>query len=205
MSRTLDAVAAAYQVFRPKYVRFSQSEHLTSRPGEWARVSLQNQQLAAPLHVIARGDAVPNVERVSLEPARAADVYDRYAQEYESLLSSWPALRDVAPPESRDTLEEAEGAGLLFMIMVDRHWAGVYALQRSEQEPGNYDVVDILIFPAERRRGFAAAAHVAACRRLAPGPRGLLSGTIAGINAPSRRTALRAGRRILKGTYRYSP
>lgn len=205
MSATLEAVADAYRVFRPGFVRFEVSAHEPVQPDGWERVTLQSQEFTAPLAVVAEGTQVAGVERVTLEPARVADLYDCYHEEYEQLLAGWPELRDVASPESRDTLEEAESAGLCFSILVEGEAAGVYALMESQYGPGHYEVAEIHLFRAHRGRGLAPAAHVAAARRLLQSSRGLLTGTIGAVNAPSRRTALRVGRRCLKGTYRYHP
>jgi hypothetical protein len=205
MKRTLDAVCEAYHVFEPRHVRFTLSTHLPAQPADWPGVSCDRQQLVAPLRVVAQGTGVPHLARVAVVPAAVSALYERYSDEYARLHQRWPAIKSVADTESRETLSAAEALGLLFEIRVDDELAGVYALQASALGLPHYEVLEILLYDGQRGRGLAPAAHVAACRHMVPRSNGLLVGSIGAINQPSRRTAERAGRRVLKCSYMYDP
>lgn len=205
MARALDAVCEAYRVFEPRHARFALSAHLPAQPADWPGVSPDRQQLVAPLRVIAQGSGVPHLERVAVVPASVSERYERYSDEYARLHQRWPAIRGAADPESRETLSEAEALGLLFEIRVDDELAGIYALQASAFGLPHYEVLEILLYEGQRGRGLAPAAHVAACRHMTTRSSGLLMGSIGAINEPSRRTAERAGRRMLKCNYLYEP
>lgn len=204
-ARTLDAVHRTYRVFQPQQVRFTLSTHLPAQPDDWPRVSRDRLQLVAPIALIAQGKGVPHLERVSLVHATVSDLYPRYSDEYARLHQRWPAVKDVADAESRETLSAAADRGLLFTIHVDGALAGVYALQQSALGAPHHEVLEILLYESHRGQGLAPAAHVAACRHMAPRSSGLLVGSIGAINQPSRRTAERAGRRMIKCGYWYEP
>jgi hypothetical protein len=201
----LSAVLLAYRAFSPGYVTFFQpgSEPASGCGRELPDCTLQDRLVAAPVQAVAQS-SVAHQEQVALEPARARALYERYLGEYAALHASSPALRDATRAESLEALEDAEREGLLFEILVAGEAAGVYALEASSRAGlGGYQVQEILLYQPFRRRGLAPAIHVAACRRLPVEPECLIWGVIGAANASSLHTALRAGRRVVGGTYRY--
>lgn len=207
LTGVLGALLGAYRAFAPQYVTLFWAE-AAAAPGsllELPGFTLQDRLVAAPVQQVAQA-SVPDQQRVELLPARAGDIYARYAAEYAALHAGSPELRDVTRAESMESLEDAECEGLLFQIFVAGEAAGVYALEASSRAGlGGYQVQEILLYQPFRGRGLAPAVHVAACRSVQVAPECLLWGVIGAANSSSLRTALRAGRRVVGGTYRYCP
>jgi hypothetical protein len=200
IGRIVAASAKEFSPFRPQRVRFHRSSHLAPQ----ASLLLPDRvYVAAPLTRIAGRPAPPSADRIRLASGRIATRYDQYASSYAELLDQEPHLRGVVKAESAETLQECEEAGLLFEIMVDDRWAGIFAAKRrAEHGLTGYCVTELLLTTMFRHRGLGPAVAWTAARAL-PRDAGhpLLYGTIGSTNVSSRRTASKIGRVEVSGDY----
>jgi GNAT superfamily N-acetyltransferase len=141
--------------------------------------------------------------RVGLVRATTLTFYPRYADLYTQLHAESPELQAVAGPESEEDMQGYLEAGQLFEIFVDGAWAGVTAVFRGVNTGlSGFCMAEIALSGAYRGQGLGSAVQLQLVSQLIEGGAhsgDLLFGTIGVVNAPARRTALRAGRADLGG------
>jgi hypothetical protein len=98
--------------------------------------------------------------------------------------------------EPQRTLAQCLEQGLLYEVLVDGAWSGLIAA-RADLVAGvrGLQVVEIVLTCAARGQGLGPAVHQRFARAVAAiDPTTVILGTISAKNAPSLRTALKAGR-----------
>ena len=188
-----EGMARAFAEFRPCAVYFFHPAHLPMRaPAARVRMHL----LAAPADSMAARPDAPGLDRVELRRAAGLAFYPDYEAAYAQMLEERPHLSGVIEAESRETLGECLEQGFLFEVLVDGAWSGLIAARRDlVAGVRGLQVVEIVLTRAARGQGLGLAVHQRFARAVAAiDPATVLLGTISAKNAPSLRTALRAGR-----------
>jgi L-amino acid N-acyltransferase YncA len=187
------AINGAFAQFRPRAVYFFHPAHLPLRAPE-ARVDTY--LVAAPAGGMAGRPDAPGLDRVELRRATGLAFYPEYEAAYEQMLAERPYLRDEIEVESRDDLAECLEEGLLFEVLVDGVWGGLIAAERDLVAGLRGLVIEeIVLARAARGQGLGPAVHQRFARAMAANdPATVILGTIAAKNAPSLRTAGKAGR-----------
>jgi hypothetical protein len=188
-----EGIAGAFAEFRPRAAYVFHPAHLPMRaPAARVRTHL----LAAPAHSMAARSVAPGFDRVQLRLAAGLAFYPDYEAAYAQMLEERPHLSGVIEVEPRETLGECLEQGLLFEVLVDGAWSGIVAA-RADLVAGvrGLQVVEIVLTRAARGQGLGPAVHQRlACAVAAIDPATVMLGTISAKNAPSLRTALKAGR-----------
>jgi len=199
--------ANAFAVFAPPRVRLFRWED-SARPGGWGARDLRI--VAAPIAAVAATPSVERAQEDALEvvPTDAVAWYDDYLEAYADVRARRPEIRDVAAPESRESLESCRDEGMLFELRVDGTWAGVAAVRAASMRGlGGALVVEVLLRTEARGRRLGGVIHRRVAEHLlAHPPAGMpevaepcLFGTIGASNVASLRAATAAGRRDLGG------
>jgi hypothetical protein len=188
-----NVIAEAFAEFRPRAVYFFHPAHLPVRAPE-ARVDTH--LVAAPVGGMAGRPDAPGLSRVELRRATSLAFYPEYEAAYEQMLNERPYLRGEINAEARDEFVECLDEGLLFEVLVDGTWSGVMAARRDlVAGVRGLQVVEIVLTRAARGKGLGPAVHQRFARAMAAiDPATVILGTISAKNAPSLRTALKAGR-----------
>ncbi len=192
-----DRVAQEFACFRPQRVSVPQASHL---PYQFVDCEQDMRLLAAPLAVIRATDI--EVDRLHIRQATDLSWYDTYALEYEEMRRARPNVRDVAHPESRESLQELLDLDGVFEVMIDDEWAGIYAVRPTMYAGMDGLLVhEILLAAAARGQGLGPAIHVLHARRSTRPDSECVMGTIGAVNGASLRAAKHAGRVDLGGNY----
>jgi hypothetical protein len=185
-------IAHAFAEHRPRAVGIFHPAHLPLR----APTRPDTHLVAAPAgHMAARPDA-RGLDRVTLRRAETLAFYPDYEATYAQVLDERPVLRGEIAAESMETLAECLEQGLVYEVLVDGGWSGLFAA-RTDLVAGvrGLQVVEIVLTRAARGQGLGAAVHQRFARATAAiEPATIILGTISARNAPSLRTALNAGR-----------
>ena len=189
----IEAIARHFAVFAPVGVRFYHPAHVPMvLPG--ARVD--QHFVAAPVRDMLAYQQAPGFSRVTLTAASDLKFYPRYVDTYEQVFAVRPELRGEVNIETQDSLGACLAEKLLFEIAVDGAWAGIVAARR--QMLAGLDsifMVEILLDQRARGHGLGLAVHQHFAREVALiDPDAVVSGTIAPVNVPSLKTALKTGR-----------
>jgi hypothetical protein len=188
-----EGIGRAFAGLRPRAVYFYHPAHLPLRaPAARVRMHL----LAAPADSMAARPEAPGFDRVELRRAGALAFYPEYEAAYAQMLQERPHLSGVIEVESRETLGDCLEQGLLFEVLVDGAWSGIVAARRDlVAGVRGLQVVEIVLTRAARGQGLGPAVHRRLARSVAAiDPAMVMLGTISAKNAPSLRTALKAGR-----------
>jgi hypothetical protein len=188
-----EGMARAFAEFRPRAVRFFHPSHV---PLKAPTARGDTHLLAARALTMAERPEAAALDRVELRRAASLDFYPRYAAAYEQVLDERPYLQGEVSSESRASLAGCLEEGLLFEVLVDGAWSGIIAA-RGDMIAGmrGVHVVEIVLIKAARGQKLGPAVHQRFARSVAANdPAAIIMGTIAAENAPSLRTALRAGR-----------
>lgn len=133
---------------------------------------------------------------VELEDAQPRSAFDFLTAQYEAFASRDPKLSARVFASGLDDLQACSENGRLAWWLVDGQRAGLIAVCRDASLGfDGYLMIEEVVDPDFAGRGSAAAAQRAmATWCVERDPDSVLFGTIDGLNTPSRRTALRAGR-----------
>lgn len=189
----LERLAASFAGFAPRTIRFFHPAHASLR---LPRTRIDQHFLAAPAREMADRRPAAGLSRVKLSSATSLAFYADYVEAYEQMYSLRPHLRNEVRIESQDSLGDCLAEGLLFEISVDGVWAGIVAARRETLAclDATY-MIEILLDRTARGQGLGPAVHQRlAIHVAATDPSAVISGTIAPVNVPSLKTALRAGR-----------
>jgi hypothetical protein len=187
-----EGIARAFAEFRPRAVNIFHPTHLPLRAPARLRMHL----VAAPARHMAAQPEAHGLDRVELRRAESLAFYPDYQAAYAEMLDERPLLRGEIATESRETLAECLEQGLLHEVLVDGAWSGLIAA-RADLVAGvrGLQVVEIVLTRAARGQGLGSAVHQRFARVVAAiDPVTVILGTISAKNAPSLRTALKAGR-----------
>jgi L-amino acid N-acyltransferase YncA len=187
-----DGMARAFAEFRPRAIQIFHPAHLPLRA---PAARIDKHLVAAPAGSLAARANAPGLARVALRPASGLDFYSRYEAAYAQMLDERPGLKDEIGAESRESLGECLEQGLLYEVLIEGVWSGLIAA-RHDLVAGvrGLQVVEIVLTRAARGQGLGPAVHQHFARAAANDPATIIMGTISAKNAPSLRTALRAGR-----------
>jgi RimJ/RimL family protein N-acetyltransferase len=192
------AALEACSVFAPHAIRVRQAAERTLDPSGWRAEADQHFLVGRLDELAARLPAVGEVTPadLALEPVSPEDAAAFTSQAYAAWSETAPELGAKVRPSDLDELRDCHDTGLLVWIVEAGQRAGVIGFARSEDaELVGYLVEEEVIALPFRGRRLASAAQALAIRALAARePSALLFGTIDAANAPSLRTAERAGR-----------
>jgi hypothetical protein len=183
-----DVVRSEWSAFAPQFVRLHALPGRVTGPG----VVLDTNTYAARYRDMAGVDRGVALEAFTDADEAIAIVTDRYAE----LAIDAPELRRNVAPATADELRCWHETGQIRAIRVANETVGVLAVAPGaitwiEGDEINEEVVQT----AHSGAGYAAAAQAAWAQSVAADPNRLLIGTIDRLNASSRRTAERVGRR----------
>lgn len=192
---SLADVPALLTVAREEFAEFAPGylNLWTADPaGTWPGTRADSRLLAAPLAEL-RTRPVPG--SLTVHPATDLDFYPRYIDIQERQFRADPVHRLHTRSETRETFDALRAAGTLFEVRLDGRWAGVLA---GQPDIGHglrgAVVIELLLDPAVRGRGYGPALSVLLARALPLPDDQLLFGTIHADNLPAYRAATRAGR-----------
>ncbi len=135
-----------------------------------------------------------------LEPAQPCDARGFVDRCYAALAESSPELSTRVPRASDDELEECALSGQLVWMVDGAQRVGLLGVCPSVSGGVSGSlIVEECVAPDFQGRGFATRAQRALAAMLAPDE--VVFGTIDAANAASRRSAERAGRRIVSSTW----
>jgi GNAT superfamily N-acetyltransferase len=196
-SRRLDAVdmlllnrriAAEFAPFAPGYVAIWDSAADGAWPG--GRSDLRN--LAGCIGDLRRNE-VP--AELTARTAHTLDFYRRYAEIYAGQVAADPAHALHTRLETSDDLDELREAGTLFEVLADGAWAGLIAAEPATSHGlRGFTVVELLLDPAFRGRGFGRHLSTLLAQGLDAPDTAFLLGTIHVDNTPAYRSAIASGR-----------
>ena len=188
-----EVVSRAFETFRPRALHFFHPAHLPLRA---PAARIDKHLLAAPARSMAERPDAAGLGRVALRRGAGLDFYPRYEVAYERMLDARPHLKGEVRVESRESLAECLGQGLLCEAFVDGAWSGLIAARRdSIAGVRGLQVAEIVLVESARGQGLGPAVHQRFARLVAEAdPAAIVMGTISARNLPSLRTALRAGR-----------
>jgi GNAT superfamily N-acetyltransferase len=196
-SRRLDSVdalllrgriKAEFAPFQPGYVTIWDSAAAGAWPG--SRSDLRN--LAGRLGDLRRNQVPDELEA---RTAHTLDFYRRYAEIHAGHVAADPAHALHARLEASDDLDELREAGTLFEVFADNSWAGVIAAEPAVSHGlRGYTVVELLLDPAFRGRGYGRHLGTLLARHLDARDEEFLLGTIHVDNASAYRSAIASGR-----------
>lgn len=141
---------------------------------------------------------------LSLEAAQPGDARVFIDRCYTALAGSSSKLSTRVPPASDDELEECASSGQLAWMVDGGERVGLLGVcpSMSGGVAGSL-IVEECVAPEFRGRGFAARAQRALAAKLASDE--VVFGTVDSANTASRRSAERAGRRVISSTWFASP
>ncbi len=188
-----EGIARAFEEFRPRALHFFHASHL---PLQAPAARTDTHLIAAPARIVAERADAPGLDRIELRRPTSLDFYSRYEAAYEQMLDARPFLRGEIGAEARETLAQCLEQGLLCEVLVDGAWSGLIAARRDRLAGvRGLQVVEIVLTQGARGHRLGPAVHQRFARSVAEAdPAAILMGTISPKNAPSLRTALRAGR-----------
>jgi len=184
----VEAARDGFTEFTPGYLNL-----WTADPaGTWAGTRADSRLLAAPLRQL-RARPVPG--SVTVRPAPDLSFYASYVDIQEQQFRADPVHRLHTRVETEQTLDELRAAGTLLEVRVDGRWAGVLAGEPAVSHGlRGAVVIELLLDPAVRGRGYGAHLNVLLARALPLPDDQLLFGTIHADNLPAYRAATGAGR-----------
>lgn len=187
---------ASFAAFRPGFVIVWSA----AAPAEWPGTRPEMRQVVGKLHDLRQRPTPPEL---STTPRRDTAFYDRYQQIHEQHVAEHPAHARHARLETRADLAELADQGLLHDVLVDEEWAGIVAAEPgSKHGVRGATVVELLLDPLRRRRGYGRHLSVLLARALPLPDHQCLLGTIHADNTPAYRAALAAGRVDVGGEIR---
>jgi L-amino acid N-acyltransferase YncA len=198
-------VAATYDVFRPRCVRFDVPDPdamVAALPGGVRETSAEVDQyvVAGLVTSLRERPTGPSYDRVALRGGEAGALAARAAAIYTELHDVDPRTRLWAGPEGAESLAACAAEGLLFEVLVDGEPAGIVAALREDAHGlRGYVVQELCLDAAHRGRGLAAPVLQHLVRALPAGDGATLWGTIHPDNTASLRNALGIGRRKIGG------
>lgn len=118
-------------------------------------------------------------------------------------VSSDPLCAELTLPEEPASLLTCAQKNAFFRVFIDEQLAGFIAARPEHYRAWTgWNIVEELLHPTFRRKGYAAAMQQAFIKKLAPALGTAVFGTINARNTPSLKTALRVGRQVAKcGTF----
>jgi hypothetical protein len=188
-------LSSQFDVFQPRWFQVMVSPTLATQE----MFTVDRYVVAGKVGHVFTSTSQRAAHRVDLFPVTEIN-YRRYAKLYSELESELPEIAHEVRVESEESLEECRKEGLLFDIIVNGEWAGTMAA-RSEPLLGipGVIIVEEILATSWRRKGLGPVLQHCLAEKIIQknGENKLLHGTIAGINLPSLRTALRCGREIV--------
>lgn len=188
--------AAALQVFgsfSPRYLRLWSAAPTDA----YAGTARDKRFLAAPLDELANhAGTSASAAELSLAPTPDLSQWDAAVAAYAAVDADHPGHREQAGIQGKDDLAESVDAGTLFDVLVDGEWAGwVGATTDTSSSLGlaAYEVLEIILAPGFRGRGYGAHLTTLLAGRLPQRDR-VLIGTIHADNRGAMEAAARAGR-----------
>lgn len=140
----------------------------------------------------------PELPGLVLQRAEDLDFHGDFLDAFNRWRAAAGPLGPEVHPASPEDLQPCVDAGAVICAS-DGRWRGLMAATRREERAlGGFCVVELFLDPQVHGRGWAPALQGALIDALPGGPGDALYGTIHRLNAPSLRTALRCGRRVIE-------
>lgn len=187
------AAGEAFAAFGPGYLRLWSCQPA----GSWPTTGSDHRNVTGSLGDLRRNPLPPEL---SARVASTLDFYDDYVAIHRDQVAREPAHAERTRVETREDLGSLLDAKTLFAVHVDGRWAGLLAAEPGVQHGlRGMVVVELLLDPAGRGRGYGKHLSTLLARQLAaPDDRDLL-GTIHVDNTAAYRSALAAGRHDVGG------
>lgn len=180
------AAAEAWAAISPEFLC------LTRSPG---RIRLRDSQIRSVVYSARCADMSAPVSPVDLVRFDGPDQAQRILEEFLDDPAALAAPGSTLPAVAE--LPRLHEDGELWAIHASGRIVGLLALSRRQADhiPALYSVEEKFVAPEYRGKGYASSAlSVFAQQVAAADPSAVMSGTIHGLNLPSRRSAVRAGR-----------
>jgi hypothetical protein len=195
LAKALQTLTHNFRSFQPRAVRLWRAAQ--ERPPEACHDDLVI--VAASLREVLAAPAAHNAERIRLELDPAVTSYGDYRLLYDALHSGAPELARLVSPETFESLCECAQRKAFFRVFVDDQCAGfVAARPDTYRQWKGWIVVEEVLHPDFRGKGFAAAVQQALLKKLDDRIEQVVFGTIASENLPSLKTAKRVGRQVVE-------
>lgn len=159
------------------------------------RIRLRNSQIRSVVYSARCADMAAPASPVDLVrfdgPGQAQRVLEDFLDDPAALATPGSTLPAVAE------LPRLHEAGELWAIRASGRIVGLLAVSRQQADniPTLYSVEEKFVAPEYRGKGYASSALAVFAQQVAAlDPFAVISGTIHGLNLPSRRSAVRAGR-----------
>lgn len=190
------AARTSFEAFRPGFVLLTTADPI----GAWPDAGSELRQVVGLL-----GDlrAHPSPPSLTTRPRADTDFYGRYCAIHEAQVKADPRHARHTRCEDEDDLKELAASGLLYDVLLNGTWAGILAAEPDSRcGVKGATVVELLLAPEHRGRGFGKHLSPLLAKSLPFADDECLMGTIHADNAPAYHAALAAGRHDVGGEVR---
>jgi GNAT superfamily N-acetyltransferase len=189
---------SSFRAFRPGFILLTTADAIRT----WPDTDGELRQVVGILGDLRARRTPPNL---STRPRTNTDFYARYRAIHQAHVEADPRHARHARCEEEEDLSELAGTGLLHDVLVEGVWAGIVAAEPdSRRGVKGATVVEVLLDPEHRGRGFGKHLSPLLAKALPMADDECLMGTIHADNAPAYQAALGAGRVDVGGEVRIS-
>lgn len=185
-----------YKIFEPVFLRFFE----INTNDVIDEFTIDDNFVAGHIKSIQDSPKPERYEEVNLDKITDLTFYEKYAEEYEAVLSENPMFENERI-ESREDIEYYISNGTIYKVIINEKYAGVYILNKTKMNYLNgYYVIEQFLFKEFRNRNFAAALQRKTIDNIEAEENEFIFGTIHPDNKASLRTAVKCGR-FIAGRY----
>lgn len=191
-----------YHVFSLEWVSLPDFEGRLAEYKEDESILSDSRIMVGSIREIRRQPKPARYEEVRLELSKRQDFYDDYARVVDELHQQRPEFEQIYPKSSRQSFVERFSQDGLYNVYISDQWAGLIAVTREDWLfMHGYIIEEEILDKRFRSKGFAPALQRKLIERLMFRNDEMIYGNPNSRNLPSLRTASRAGRVDVGGTY----
>ncbi|HMS64034.1 MAG TPA: hypothetical protein PKD83_02135 [Ignavibacteria bacterium] len=182
-----------YKAFDPKKICFF--EIADSAKESKQEYECETILVTGHINTIKKKDKPAGYDNVYLERVYDYEFYDEYVSEYEKLKEENEIYKSKVIAESMNSLKEAMANGFLYKIIIDKKFAGIFAISKTFFNfYSGYYIKEEILFREFRGKSFAASAQRKMIDSLEASENDFIFGTIVPENPASLKTAYKCGR-----------